>query len=207
MGPAATPASEQLPSDADLPAAGPPIVFEPLGLSDLYIQFFSDRGQLTLLSRRLGALGLGQSAALEVGWDEANKVGTITLFVPEEDRRAEALLPALEGGGPVPVQRLSILMQPLGLYRAALAERFDLRILSFGLKLGFWDRSTGSYCTVPGDLNDPAGERLGACFRCLEPRSGVVELCRQGAAWPAPIEGPTRGLRMLKSALRSQPGG
>lgn len=203
-----TPAApERLPADEDLPAAGPPIVFDAPGLSQLYVQFFSSQDQLTLLSRRLGALGLTQSAALEVAWDEANKVGTITLFVPEEDRRGEALLPSLEAGEPVPVQRLSILMQPLGLYRGALAERFDLRILSFSLKLGFWDRNTGSYCTAAGALNDPAGTRLGPCFRCLEPRAGVLELCRDGDTWPAPMRGDARGLRMLKSALRSQPAG
>ncbi len=180
-------------------------MFQPLGLSDLYARWFGDPDQLGLVSRRLGALGLSQSAALEVSWDEEAKAGTITLFVPEEDRRAEALLPALEAGGPVPADALSVLMQPLGRYRAGLAERFDLRILSFGLKLGFWDRGTGAYCTVAGDLNDPEGARIGPCFRCLLPREGAVEVCREGDAWPAPVVGDRKAVGMLRSALRSQP--
>ncbi len=176
-----------------------------MGLSDLYTQFFSDSTQFDLLSRRLGALGLTQSVALEVSWDETNKKGTITMFVPEQDKRAEALIPALDAEAPLPLNQLSVLMQPLGRYRAGLAERYDLRILSFHLRLGWWDRRTGSYCTVGGDVNDPDGERFGPCFRCLEPRAGAVELCRDGASWPAKIGGDPRGLRMLKSALRSQP--
>jgi hypothetical protein len=183
------------------------MIFDPVGLSDLYARFFADPAQLALMSRRFAGLGMTQSIALEVSWDEPMKVGTITVFVPEQDRRGEALLPSLESEGAVPVDQLSILLQPVARYRAALAERFDLRILSFHLRLGFWDRSTGSYCSIRGDTNDPNGDRFGACFRCLEPRAGVVELCRSAPAWPAPITGDVRGLRMLRSALKSQPAG
>lgn len=182
-------------------------MFQPQGLSDLYARFFGDSAELGLLQRRLGALGMTSSVALEVSWDETFKAGTITLNVPEADRRAEALLPAVAAGEPVPVDRLSILMAPIARYRSGLAERYDLRILSFGLKLSFWDRSTGSHCSVTGDLNDPEGARVGPCFRCLHPRSGALELCRDGDAWPARITGDPRGLRMLESALRSQPSG
>ncbi len=199
------PGPTPLAADAELPASGPGVLLDTASLSPLYANFFGTQETLRLLSRRLGALGLEASVALEVRWDEEHKAGSITLFVPEDDRTGERLADAVKAGAPVPAQHLGVVMQILAKYRSELAERFDLRILAFGLRLAFWDRQTGSYCSVGDVLNDPKGEQVGPCFRCLVPAKGAQELCRDGEAWPAVITGEKRGLRMLESALRSDP--
>lgn len=203
--PVPDPGPTPLLADAELPATGPAILVDTATLSPLYTNFFGTTEAVSLLSRRLGALGLSGSVALEVRWDEEDKAGQITLFVPEDDRSGERLADAVRAGSPAPVQDLGVLMRIVASYRAELAERFDLRILAFGLRLAFWDRQTGSYCSVGDVLNDPLGAQVGPCFRCLVPPRGPQELCRQGDAWPAVIVGDKRGLRMLESALRSEP--
>jgi hypothetical protein len=148
---------------------------------------------------------MDRPVTLEVAWDEEHKAGTITLRVPEEDDRAAALVDALGAGEPVDVNQLSPLMGLVGRYRSTLAQRFDLRILSFHSRLVWWDRSSGSTCEGRGDLNDPEGARLGPCFSCLVPQVGRLQVCREGDAWPAPITGDPRALRLLGAAWKSQP--
>jgi len=189
----------------ELPETGPNILLSPVNLSPLYANYFGSEGPVTALSRELGALGWTGSVAIEVAWDEVNKAGTITMFVPERDEHAARLIPALEAGGAVDGRSLQALIAPLGRYRAALGGRFDLRILAFNLRLSWWDRSTGSHCSGTGDFNDPDGRRLGPCFRCLEPRFGGMDLCREGEEWPGVIAGDKAGLRMLQRAWRAEP--
>jgi len=177
-----------------------------MGLSPLYTRFFGDEAALGTLAVDLGAVFEAPSLALDVVWSETEKAGTITLHVPESHRGGEPLAAALAAGDPVPAQELGPLLAPLGRYREALGGRYDLRILSFDIRLAFWDHGSGSYCSIGGELGDPAGQLLGACFRCLDVRAGGgVQVCRDEPAWPARVSGEKRIVRMLTRALKSNP--
>jgi hypothetical protein len=208
----ATPEPEPLFDDDDdsarLPESQVPLLhLKPIGLAPLYQRFFADEVATDNLRQRLGRTFEGAgSVAVEVTWNDHDKAGSITLFVPEMDRTGERLADAIVAGDPVPVQRLAPLMRPLAKYREELASRYDLRILSFDIRLAFWDRRTGSHCSIGGAVGDPEGRKLGPCFRCLDPRAGGrVEVCRDGEAWPARVEGEKKTIRQVQSALRSNP--
>ena len=184
----------------------PTIHYKPLGLSPLYARFFADEAAMDRLARDLGRTFDAESVAFEVTWNETEKSGAITLFVPETDRRGEAIADAMAAGLPVPAQRLKRLLAPLATYRSSLGARYDLRILSFDIRLAFWDRRSGGHCSIGGDIGDPEGKKIGPCFRCLDPREGGrVEVCRDGDSWPAELAGKGHVIRQVESALRSNP--
>ena len=109
-------------------------------------------------------------------------------------------------GEPVPAQKLRRMLAPLAAYRSWLGARYDLRILSFDVRLAFWDRRSGGHCSIGGEIGDPEGKRLGPCFRCLDPREGGrVEVCRDSETWPAMLTGKKHVIRQVESALRSNP--
>lgn len=195
-------------TETPLPAHGraPILDFQPVGLSDLYVRFFTDDAATRGLALRLGQVLDASSVAFEAAWNEEEKSGAITLYVPEADRRGESLADAIAAGAPVPAQILQPMLAPLAEYREDLASRFDLRILAFDIRLAFWDAGAGGYCSVGGETGDPEGRLIGRCFRCLDPREGGrVEACRQGDSWPGPLEGSGRTLHQLERALRSNP--
>ena len=184
----------------------PLIHYKPIGLSPLYARFFADDEAMAKLGRDLGRTFDVGSVALEVTWNETEKSGAITLFVPETDRRGEVLADAIAAGQPVPAHRLRRLFAPLAAYRSDLGARYDLRLLSFDIRLAFWDRRTGGHCSIGGDIGDPDGKKVGPCFRCLDTREGGrVEVCRDGDVWPAKLTGNKRIIRHVESALRSNP--
>ena len=209
--PAATPApaAPALPTPPAEPPApiepaesGPPVVVLPHGLSDLYIGFFADPDALDGLSKRLGHVLDDASVTVEINWNEEKHYGLISLLVPD---RADVGVPVAEqiaAAGPVDPARLRALLGSVGAWRAELGGKFDLRLLSFETRIVFWDEQSGSRCWMNGPLNDPSGLLLPDCFVCALPTGTEEQLCRQGAAWPAPITGSRRAVSMLGSALR-----
>jgi hypothetical protein len=184
----------------------PKIHYKPIGLSPMYVRFFADPAAMDRLGRDLGRTFDAESVAFEVSWNETEMSGAITLFVPENDRRGEEVADAIAAGEPVPAQRLKRLLAPVATYRGWLGARYDLRILSFDIRLAFWDRGTGGHCSIGGDIGDPEGKKVGPCFRCLDPREGGrVEVCRDGDSWPALLTGKKHVARQVESALRSDP--
>ena len=129
--------------------------------------------------------------------------GTITALVPDEERDGDAAAQAVADKRVVDVAGIAPWMRGLGRYRADLAERFDLRLAGFTLRLGFWDAETGQRCYAHGAINDPTGEGgFGDCFGCDHPRLGRKQLCRDEPAWPSPVAGDEEVRRMLAGALR-----
>jgi len=195
--------------DATGPATGhvPVIHYTPKGLSALYARFFGDEEALDRLAVDLGRELSADSVALEVVWNDVDKAGGIILYVPETDRRGEPLADAVQSGAPLDMTELSRLMGAVGRYREYLGGRYDLRILSFEMRLSFWDARLGSNCWIGGAIGDPEGTQVGPCFVCMDHRAegGHVRACRDGDAWPAPLEGEDRALRRVRSALRSNP--
>ena len=188
------------------PARIPTIHYKPIGLSPLYARFFSDETAMRQLGEDLGRTFDADSVAFEVTWNETEMSGAITLFVPETDLRGERLADAIAAGEPVPAQKLRRMLAPLAAYRSWLGARYDLRILSFDVRLAFWDRRSGGHCSIGGEIGDPEGKRLGPCFRCLDPREGGrVEVCRDSETWPAMLTGKKHVIRQVESALRSNP--
>lgn len=193
-------------SSAPPPDRVPLIHYKPIGLAPMYARFFADETAMGQLAVDLGRVYDVDSVAFEVSWNETEKSGAITLFVPETDHRGEALARAIANDQPVPAQRLRKLMRPLARYRGWLGARYDLRILSFDIRLAFWDRRSGGHCSIGGEIGDPEGRRVGPCFRCLNPRQGGrVEVCRDGEEWPAHLTGNKHVIRQVESALRSNP--
>lgn len=184
------------------------IEYKPLGLSSQYAQYFGEAGAIQRLSEDLGAVTPADTAALEVAWDQSEMAGTITLFVPEVDVRAVPVADAIEEGtGPVAADALQPLMRTIGAYREYLGGRYDLRILSFELRLSFWDKRSGTNCSISGEIGDPEGNLVGPCFRCLDFRAedGYLTVCRDGEAWPSTVAGDDDARRRVSSALRSTP--
>ena len=180
---------------------GPPVVVMPKGLSELYVDFFADPDALDGLSKRLGNVLDDASVTVEVSWNEERLHGVISLLVPD---RADVGVPVskqIAAGGAVDPAPLRTLMASVGAWRAELGGKFDLRLLSFETRIVFWDEASGSRCWMSGPLNDPEGASLADCFVCALPAAQPERLCRDGAAWPAPITGSKRGVSMLQTAL------
>ncbi len=177
----------------------------PLGLSPLYEGFALDEAAVGGLSRRLGAVVTAPHVTLEVAWDEANLAGTFTLLVPDAYAPGAALADAIDGDGPVDTAGLQPLLASLGAYRAELGERFDVRLMSFGIRLGMWDQATGSRCYAQGAPQDLDGLRFADCFACAHPRTGEGEVCFEGDERPGRLKGPKNLRRMLGSSLRPRP--
>ncbi|MEE2827810.1 MAG: hypothetical protein VX498_01365, partial [Myxococcota bacterium] len=127
--------------------------------------------------------------------------GRFTLYVPVGEARALPMAEAIAARQPLDPSVLSPLLAPLADLRSALSGRFDLRFLGFRLELAFLHAESGEHCLIPGDLNDPEGRRVGACFRCGPGGQGQA-LCREGDQWPGLISGSPAELEQLGGALR-----
>jgi hypothetical protein len=180
------------------------VTIVPHYLAPLYEGFVADPKALKQLQFDLEPLISMPSVTVEVWWDEKSKSGSMTLLVPEKMTIGEPLAAQLRADRPVDGAALEPLMGALGAWRASLGNRFDMRLLAFETRLAFWDELTGSRCYAIGAVGDPAGKRVGPCFRCLDPKGPVHNICRAGDEWPAHLEGPKRGRRMLGSALKSK---
>ena len=193
------------PAEPSPTGPGPAISVEPIELSPLYKGFVTDPAATGKLTEALASVAHARLVRVQVSWDEARKVGSMTLLMPEEERVGAPLARALIGDQPLDAGRLQPWLKALGSWRAELGNRFDLRLLAFQTRLGFWDPSTGSRCYLDGAAGDPSGATVGSCFQCLDPRTGqMLPLCREGDSWPAKVEGDKKARRMLSSAFKGQ---
>jgi hypothetical protein len=197
--PSPTPAA---PAAPDLGESGPRVLIETLGLAPLYQGFVADPKALSNLSLRLGSTVHAPTITLVVAWDERTLAGTFTLLVPDRFEASAPMADAVEADGPVDTSPLQPLIASLGAYRGELGERFDVRLMSFDIRLGMWDRHTGSRCYAPGAPQDADGVGFSACFVCVHPRTGEGELCYSGPERPGVLSGPKNLRRMLASSLR-----
>jgi len=196
-------------SDADsvsdgVASLGAPLVeFQPQGLAPLYQGFMTDPAAIAVLRSHLAGRLAAPSVVLRVVWDPRDLTATITLKMPEVEPRFTALADAVAAGQVLDMDEVQPLFAAVGAYRADLGGRFDLRILSFDVRLAWSDAGSGSYCTLGGVLNDPQGTKLSPCFECLDAGNEVLRMCRTEEQWPSTLSGPQRGREMLSSALRS----
>ena len=181
----------------------PLIEFQPVNLTPLYQGFLADPRAIAVLRSGLAGRLSAPSVPLKVVWDQRTMSAMITLHMPERDERFELLADAVADNQPVAAQEVQPLLAALGAYRAYLGASFDLRILSFGIRLSWWDPDSASHCTIAGVTNDPEGRELAPCFECVHVGDEELRMCRAGEKWPALLGGPDAGRRMLSSALRS----
>ena len=178
---------------------GPLIEYLPEGLSPLYQGFMADPQAIAVLRTALVGHLESPVATLKVVWDQAQQHGTITLHVSEQEKRFAPLADAVEAGRALPMDEVRPLMMAVGAYRADLGARFDLRLLSFSIRLSWWDPGSGSHCTLSGVLNDPAGERMAPCFSCVHVGAEELKVCRTEEG----VTGSAAARSMLADALRS----
>lgn len=190
---------------AEGPEGGPVIYFKPDGLSPTYENYTGDPAVIHRLRAKLKGRVGGDTLVLKVHWDERYKHGTFTLHLPEADSRWDSLSQAVKEERTVDLGNVQPVLAALGAYRAELGARFDLRLLAFDIRLSWWDKRSGSHCTLSGVANDPEGGKPARCFKCVDFRAGIHEICRTEASWPSPLAGPKKGVKMLSSALRSTP--
>jgi len=200
--PAPEPEPEVVPAEAAAETAvlkGPLIEYLPEGLSPLYRGFMADPQAIALLRTSLVGHMDSPIATLKVVWDQPQQHGTITLHVSEQEKRFEPLADAVEAGASLPMDEVRPLLMAVGAYRADLGARFDLRLLSFSIRLSWWDPASGSHCTLSGVLNDPVGERMSPCFSCVHVGADELKVCRTEDG----VTGSAAARSMLADALRS----
>ncbi len=203
---AATPDGADAPTESATPPPRPPdqtltIDLQMEGLSPLYKGFFSDPPLKEQLARDLGPHVDSRSATIKVVWDEETVTGTISMLVPD----GEALLAATgktfsdsEILDPAP---LDAYLRGIEGYRTSVGERYDLRVLSFGLTLELWDPHTECRCLWGAVTGADDDAELGPSLVCHDPFGKVLELNRDGDVWPAPIKGNKKARKALKGAL------
>jgi hypothetical protein len=135
-----------------------------------------------------------------VVWDQPQQHGTITLHVSEQEKRFAPLADAVEAGATLPLEEVRPLFMALVAYRADLGARFDLRLLSFSIRVSWWDPGSGSHCTLSGVLNDPTGEQMSPCFFCVHVGADELKVCRTEQG----LTGSAAARSMLSDALRSK---
>ena len=122
------------------------------GVGALHQGYFSDSEALAGLGAALGVHLGRRSLDLQVGWNSEDSVGTIRLFLDESD-----LPGVLEGGGDA--SALLPIMKSLAAYRDTVAGRYDIRVLSFQIRI-----AVGETCELEavGDY-PPDGSEVSAC--------------------------------------------
>lgn len=170
-------------------------------LSPLYKGFFSHESFVQALASDLARSIRSRSATVKVIWSPTDSLGSIHLLVPDgEDALAEA-------GRRLPEDRwleaspLAPYVEALDGYRSALGERYDLRILSFGLALEVWDPHTENRCLWPTVQVGGELPVLGGTLTCRDPFGKAEELTRDGDTWPARIKGDKKARKALAGAL------
>ena len=189
------------PEAAVLPEEDAPLIeYLPEGLSPLYEGFMADPQAVSVLRRALTGHLATPVATLKVVWDQVQQHGTITLHISEQDKRFSALADAVEVGAALPMDYVKPLLAAVGAYRADLGARFDLRLLSFSIRLSWWDPDSGSHCTLGGAANDPEGLRMAQCFSCVHMGDEELRVCRTEDG----VSGSEAARSMLANALRSK---
>lgn len=195
--------AEDRTAEAPESRAGAPLVvdLQMENLSPLYKGFFSHEPFVQALASDLAGFIRSRSATVKVIWSPTDSLGSIHLLVPDgEDALAEA-------GRRLPEERwleaspLAPYVKALDGYRSALGERYDLRILSFGLALEVWDPHTENRCLWPTETVGGETPVLGGTLTCRDPFGESEELTREGDAWPAKIKGDKKARKALAGAF------
>jgi len=204
----AEPAATPLPRVSDVPSpgegspSGTPsrLRLRPSGLTPIYAGYLQNPELAAVLAQELGGLWPGMNVLVEGAWTSMSEGGSISLFVPLGEGRTPVVAAALRADEPVDVSEIEHLMAPLGHFRAALGARFDLRFLSFELRVVFHEPRSGRSCVATGGPADPTGSQVASCFTCSRP-SGPERMCRVGDAWPARLSGSPEVLAQFAAAL------
>jgi hypothetical protein len=104
------------------------------GMSALHKGYFADADATTVLAVELGETVGRRTLNLQVGWDSEAHQGSIRLGLVGNE------LPGLFANNGVQTAALVPLTRALAGYREAVASRFDIRVLSFRIRVGVGDR-------------------------------------------------------------------
>ncbi len=195
----------ETPTEAEHPARdGAPLVvdLQMEGLAPLYKGFFSERTPVAALGTALAPHVASRSVTVKAIWVEETVTGSIQMLVPDgETALARAGAGLRDGGDRLDIAPLAPYVAALDGYRTALGERYDLRILSFGLALELWDPHSEYRCLWP-TVDDPqTGPELGPVLTCRDPFGESYEISREGGSWPASIGGHKKARKALRGAL------
>jgi len=171
------------------------------GLSPLYKGFFSDPPLKAQLARDLGPHVDSRSATVKVVWDEDTVSGTISMLVPDGEPLLVAVGKEFTGSETVDPGALDAFLRAIEGYRTRVGERYDLRVLSFGLTLELWDPHSECRCLWAAVKGDSDAAELGPSIVCHGPFGKTLELLRDGERWPAPVAGSKKAKKALQGAL------
>jgi len=122
------------------------------GVGALHQGYFSDREALTLLGSALGEQIGSRDIDVQIGWNAEDSLGAVILFLQAED------LPGVERGTG-DASALVPLMKALARYRDMVAGRYDIRVLSFQVRV-----AVGDLCEVEAvGAYPPDGSEVSAC--------------------------------------------
>lgn len=172
----------------------------PTGLTPIYAGYLQNPELAATLAMDLGGLWPGMTVLVEGAWASMAEGGSLSLFVPLGEGRTPRVAAAVRAAQPVDVFEMEQLIAPLGRFRAALGARFDLRFLSFELRVVFHDPGSGRSCMATGLSADSTGGKVAPCFSCLL-AAGPETMCRVGNTWPARLSGSPEGLAQFAAAL------
>jgi len=171
------------------------------GLSPLYKGFFSDAPLEEGLARDLGPHVDSRSATVKVVWHEPTVTGTISLLVPDGEPLLTAAGKRFADDATLDPVTLDAYLRAIEAYRTAVGERYDLRVLSFGLTLELWDPHTECRCLWPAVTGADDSAEFGPLITCHDPFGKLLELERSGDVWPAEVKGTKKAKKALKGAL------
>ena len=203
---AATPDGPDAPTESTTAPTRPPdqtltIDLQMEGLSPLYKGFFSAPPLKAQLARDLGPHVDSRSATIKVVWDEDTVTGTISMLVPDGEALLAATGKTFADSGTLDTTPLDAYLRAIEGYRTAVGERYDLRVLSFGLTLELWDPHSECRCLWAAVTGADDAAELGPDLVCHDPFGKVLDLHRDGDAWPAPVKGSKKARKALKGAL------
>jgi len=199
-----TPEAKQAATEATVPDRGDKplrVDLELEGLSPLYKGFFSQQSLLQTLAGDLAPHIANPSVTVKVVWNETDKAGTIQMLVPEGEAPLAATGPTFRDDRSLDPAPLAPYYSALEAYRAGVGERYDLRVLSFGLALEMWDSTSECRCLWPAVRGEQGGLVPGPRITCREPLGGTLELTQDGEAWPSRLKGSRKARKVLAGAL------
>jgi len=174
------------------------------GLSPLYKGFFRHAPFVAQLAEDLGPHVRSRSATVKVVWDEPTVTGTVQLLVPDGEEPLAAVGRSLARDERIDAAPLQPYVAALDAYRQSVGERYDLRVLSFGIALELWDPRSECRCLwaiVAGDAAQGDSPVLGPTITCRDPFGKAYDLTADGDSWPAEIRGHKKGKKALSGAL------
>ena len=169
------------------------------GLSPLYKGFFKHVPFVEQLGRDLAPHVKSRAATVKVVWDAETVTGTIQMLVPDGESALAATGGELERTGNLDPEPVAPYLAAIEGYRRVVGDRFDLRVLSFGLALELWDPR--SECRCLWSAVEGEGIEFGPSIRCRDPFGESLEVTRDGDAWPATIRGNKKAKKALLGAL------